>query len=275
MSRTFIAMLAFVTATVHAAGLKVGAAAALGYDSNVANARQGAHEHQAGFAELDAALERTWDIDDDNALQGRVGVDTQAFTTYEGLDNAKGSLQLRYLLRPGQAFHTPLLALTATAAWWEFDSHLRDGADYRTSAYAREQITTQISARVTGTLDWRKSRSEVFDLRTRSLGLDLDWSLGNRFAIYAGFQRRWGQFVTTRPESTIYSPNLVHEDDDVFPGEEALRLDGAANIATGGFNFAFTDKLSLDVQGTFVETGASTGIHYRRVQSVASLLARF
>jgi len=268
------AILTMISAAAHAGGIKLGAEAAIGYDSNVANARQGSNERAAGFAELDASLDKIWDLDANNALQARFGIDTQAVPKYEALDSAKGSLLLRYLLRPGQSFHAPTLGLGGSAAWWEFNSQLRDSADYRATLFVHEQITTRISARVTGALAWREARhGEVFDLRTRTLGLDVDWALASRFAIYAGFQRRWGQFVTTRP--TAPAPTFVFAVDDAFPGEFATRLDGAANITTGGFNLAFTHWLSLDVQGTFVETGASTGIHYRRIQSVASLLARF
>lgn len=266
-------ILMLISAAAPAAGVKLGGEAAIGYDSNVANARQGSDERAAGFAELDASLDQIWDLDASNALQLRFGVDTQAVAKYEALDSAKGSLLLRYLLRPGQAFYAPALGLGGSAAWWEFNSRLRDSAEYRASAFVREQLTTRISARLTGTLDWRRSRGEVFDLRTRALGIDVDWAIASRFAIYAGFQRRWGQFVTTRP--TAPDATLVFAPDDAFPGEFATRLDGSANISTVGCNLAFTRWLSLDVQGTFVETGASTGIHYRRVQSVASLLARF
>jgi hypothetical protein len=270
-----IATLMLVSTAASARGWTVGTEAALGYDSNVANARQGGNERAAGFAELDGSLDRAWDVADDSAVQARFDLDTQAFPKYEKLDSAKGSLLLRYLLRPGQGFYAPTIALGGSAAWWEFNSRLRDSAEYRASAFVLEQITTRIAARLTGALDWRESRGEVFDLRTRSLGVDVDWTLTNRLAVYAGFQRRWGQFVTTRPAAASYAPGTVYADDDAFPGEDALRLDGAADITTGGLNFAFANWLSLDVQGTFVETGANTGLHYRRAQSVASLLARF
>lgn len=267
-------MLICVTPVTYAGPLRLQGEAAIGYDSNVANARQGGDEREDGFAEIDLSMSKMiWDLDAHNALQARFGVDTQGFSRSEGLDSAKASLQLRYLLRPGSSFYTPTLALSGSAAWWEFDSALRDSAEYRAGLFIAEQLTTRISARLSGNLDWRQSRGEVFDLRTRTAGVDLDWALTHRFAIYAGFQRRWGQFVTTRP--TAPPLPAVFAPDDAFDGEFATRLDGDANITTAGMNFAFTQWLALDVQGTFVEAGATSGLHYRRTQAVASLLARF
>jgi hypothetical protein len=258
---------------VQAAGIKLSGELALGYDSNVANVRQGGDEREAGFALLDVGVDQLWGLGSHHALQGRFDVESQAYTRYRGLDSAKGTLLLRYLFRPGAGFFAPTLALSGSAGWWEFNSDLRDSADYRASAFVREQLTTRISARLTGTIDWRRASEEVFDLRTRTLGLDLDWALSNRLAIYGGYQRRWGQFVSTRP--TPPPPSFAFAADDAFAGEFAARQDGAANIGKLGFNFAFSPRLALDLQGLYVEAGANTGVHYRRTQAMASLLARF
>lgn len=258
--------------SAHAAGFR--GELGFGYDSNINNARQGGNDREDGFAQFDGGIEHTWSLDRHNALQARFDLESQKYFDWEGLDNAKGTTSLRYLLRPGAGFYTPLFALTTSAAWWEFNSQIRDGAVYRGSLFVLEQITTKISLRLTGTGDWRRARREdAFTLRTKSAGIDVDWTLSNRMAVYAGFQRRWGQFVTTRPTAPALS--FTFAPDDVFPGEFATRQQGAANIGTLGLNYALSPKFAIDLQGFFVEAEANTGVHYRRVQSIASVLARF
>jgi hypothetical protein len=267
------AMAALLLATsAEAAGIR--GELGFGYDSNVNNARQGGNDREDGFAQLSAGVHETWSLGQQHALQGRFDVESQKYLDWEGLDHAKGTASIRYLLRPGAGFYAPLLALTGSAAWWEFNSQIRDGAVYRGSFFALQQITTKISVRLTGGGDWRRARrEEAFTLSTKSAGIDLDWMLTNHVAIYAGFQRRWGHFVTTRP--TPPPASFVFAPDDAFPGEFATRQRGAANIATLGFNFALSPAFAIDVQGFYVEAAANTGVHYRRIQSIASLLARF
>jgi len=274
MTALVAALAALAVTTAHAERPKLRGELAIGYDSNVANARQGADEREDEFALLSLGADRTWSLGADQALQARVNVESQAFREFEDLDNVLGTLSLRYLLRPGAGFFTPTFAISGSAGWWEFNSRLRDSADYRASMFVLEQLTTKISARLTGTIDWRRAaRAEVFTNRTRSLGVDLDWMLTSRFATYAGYRRRWGQFVTTRP--TPPPASFVSAPDDVFDSEFATRQDGAANIGTLGFNVALSPMFSIDVQGLYVEAGANTGVHYRRTQAIASLLGRF
>jgi hypothetical protein len=268
------ALLATLAQTAHGAGQSFHGELALGYDSNIANARQGGDEREVGFALLSLGAQHVWSLGQHSALQGRLDAESQAFTDFDGLDSLKGTGSLRYLFRPGGGFFIPTIAVSGAAGWWEFNSRLRDGADYRASVFVLEQLTTRISARLGGAIDWRQpSAGEVFRNRTRSLGVDVDWTLTNRFALYAGYQRRWGQFVTTRP--TPPAPTFLFAPDDAFDGEFATRQEGAANIGRLGFNLALSPMFSVDVQGLHVEAGANTGVHYRRRQAMASLLARF
>ncbi len=269
-----LALLATLALPAHGAVTKTGGELALGYDSNVANARQGGNDREDAFALLTLGAEGLWGLGSRNALQARFDVESQAFPRYDNLDSVKGTLLLRHLFRPGAGFFAPTFALSGSASWWEFNSRLRDSADYRASAFVREQLTTRISARLTGSVDWRRAReADVFTLRTRWLGVDLDWMLSNQLALYGGYQRRWGQFVTTRP--TAPAPTFVFAPDDAFDGEFATRQDGAANVGTLGVNVALSEHFALDVQGLYVEAGSNTGIHYRRTQAMASILAKF
>jgi hypothetical protein len=257
-----------------AAGPDFKAELALGYDSNVVNVRQGGAEREAGFALASGSVERFWKLGQQHGLLGQFKLETQVYSQYQELDSAKGALLARYYCRPGRGFYAPTFALSGSAAWWEFDSRLRDSAEYRVSAFVLEQLTTRISARLTGAGNWRRAQEAVFDLETRSLALDLDWILTSRFAAYLGYQRRWGDFVTTTPAPPASLPVVTA--DDAFPGEFAVRQDGAADIGTLGFNLALSPRWAIDVQNLFIEAEAdNTGVHYRRLQIVASVLGRF
>jgi hypothetical protein len=69
------------------------------------------------------------------------------------------------------------------------------------------------------------------------------------------------------------------EADDAFGGLAggllAYRLDARAQIATLGFNYALSRKLSADLQGQYITTRADARNEYERTVAVVSLLARF
>ncbi|MEQ1440181.1 hypothetical protein AAG565_12525 [Fontimonas sp. SYSU GA230001] len=250
----------------------------IGFDSNVANVRQGGDTREDSFVQLAVAAETGWKLGPAMAMQWQVALDAQGYAQYEGLSRAVPALRWRWLIRPGAGFYAPVLALGASAASEVFDSRLRDADEYRAGLWLQQQLTTRISLRLGGAASWRDARHEaVFAGRARSASVDLDWQPWRDLAFYAGYQYRDGDLVSTAPSPppTVLDAARASAPDDVFVGETAFRLPGRAGIATTGFNYSLSPRGSIDVQARHVEAEADLGTHYRRTQALASLLWRY
>jgi hypothetical protein len=245
----------------------------LGYDSNVANVRKEGRQHGDRFAQLSAGIDRPWRLSDGSTLLWRPQLEAQQFDDHQGLSNLQLGLQARWLYRPGAGFHVPVLELLAGAAAWEFDSGLRDGAQYRLGLFASAPLTTRIGLRAGAQLRQRRADSAVFDTDVRSLVADLDWELRPGSTLYLGYQRLDGDLVSTAPAAPAAADAAAP--DDVFDGETAFRLDSRAHVGTLGLNHALSPRLALDLQGREIRARAETGARYERRQWLLSLLWRW
>ncbi|PPE73840.1 hypothetical protein C3942_10570 [Solimonas fluminis] len=246
---------------------------ALGQDSNVANVREGGRERSDRFALLAAGVDRPWRLSDSSTLLWRPQLEAQQFDDCRGLSSLQLGLQARWLYRPGAGFHVPVLELLAGATAWEFDSRLRDGAQYRFGVFASAPLTTRIGLRAGAQLRQRRADSAVFDTDVRMLGADLDWELRPGSTLYLGYQHLDGDLVSTAPTAPAASDAVAP--DDVFDGETAFRLDSRADIGTLGLNHALSPQLALDLQGRGIRARAETGARYERRQLLLSLLWRW
>ena len=247
--------------------------AGIGYDSNITNAREGSPERDDRFAQLAIGIDRPWRLGPATTLLWRPQMEAQQFDEFQGLSNLQAGLQGRWLHRPGAGFHVPVLELLAGASCWEFDSGLRDSAQYRLGLFATGQLSTRISLRAGGQLQRRRADSAVFDTRQSSLGADLDWQLAPSALLYLGYRHIDGDFVATAPAAPATAS--ITQADDVFDGETSWRFSGRAHSGTLGFNYALSHALALDVQARRTRTRADSGVRYERDQVLASLLWRW
>lgn len=248
-----------------------------GFDSNVANVRQGGNARDDFFLQAGAVAETGWRLGPGMAMRWQLLLDAQAYARYGGLTHASPGVRWRWLSRPGAGFHAPVLGFEASAVAHEYDSRLRDAAEYRVGLWARQQLTTRIALRLGWSATDRQARREaVFDGGVRSGTLDLDWQPLRDWAVYAGYQYLDGDLVSTAPNpppGVLYAARAVAAD-DVFDGETAFRLSSSADVGTLGVNYSLSPRLSIDVQARHVEAQADIGSHYRRTLALASLLWR-
>lgn len=247
--------------------------ASLGHDSNVTNAREGSRERDDRFAQLSLGIDRPWRLGPASTLLWRPQLEAQQFDQYQGLSNLQAGLQGRWLYRPAAGFHVPVFELLAGASWWEFDSGLRDSAQYRVGLFATGQLSTRISLRAGGQVQEREAESAVFDNRQASLGADLDWELAPGALLYLGYRHLDGDFVATAPSAPPAAG--ITQADDVFDGETSWRFSGRAHSGTLGFNYSLSPALALDLQARRTRTRADSGVRYERDQFLASLLWRW
>ena len=274
------AMLAAAPAARADEALSFGGALSAGYDSNVANAEASADVRDAALVSAGADATYRKELSLYTAIVARGSLEGEYDDRYAGLSNGKATGLLRVMFRPGGDFYTPLWSAWVSAAYWEFDSAIRDSNEYRGGVFMVEQLTTQVRSRLSLAGVVRDSASRVFDTRGASAALDLDWMAAPRTTVYAGYQFYQGDVVSTSsPSVKIGLAAKAIEADDAFGGFStdalAYRLGAHAHIGTLGVNYALSSHLSADLQGTYVDTRADYRNHYEREITVLSLLARF
>lgn len=252
----------------------------LGYDSNINNAPVGQSERGSGVA--DGLLYAGHTLTSDGvSLLTRGSLRMQTYEHAPSLSNIKAGALARVLMRTGRGLLAPTLSASVSANYWEFNSRQRDSVEYRAGLALQQQVTTQITARLLLESTRRDSQSRVFDLRGRSAGVGIDWQPRPRLNVHLGYQFSDGDVVaTSSPGPVIASVAEVIEPDQAFGGDvarqRAYRFDADTQIATLGFNYAFSNALSLDTQVQYVDTNSRPGsIQYTRWISGAGLLWRF
>lgn len=254
--------------------------AAWRYDDNVANARDGtpSADDQAWSALL--LRQVAWDAGTHSAwtLGGRL--EGERFREVQGLSSAAAALGLRWDRRSSAAFGAPRWSLGAQLGWREFDSRLRDGADYQLRAAVQQQLNTRFKASAAALLQRRDAHDRVFDLTSASVGADLDWRLRDPLTLYLGYQFRYGDFVTTGfPSEQARADAEAVALDDAFDadaqGPYALRLEGRTQLWRGGVNLGLSRHWALDLQLQQARVRSEADVRYRRKLYFASLLFRF
>jgi len=254
---------------------------ATGFDDNVTNAQHGADIRESGFASGGANVDYFRALNLYTTLVLRGSLQGEYWNSFDGLTNGKATGMARVLYRANGNFYTPTLAAWVSASAWEFDSAIRDSNEYRSGVFATEQLTTQITGRLALTANRREADGRVFDLSGWSTSLNVDWVPAPRSTVYIGYQYYDGDVASTATPSLWIglAARGVVEPDDAFGGIagglRAYRLDATAQIATLGYNYALTRKLSADLQGQYITTTADYGNEYERTVAVISLLARF
>ncbi len=260
--------------------LRLSGSAGIGYDGNVANAEHGGQIPATGLGSMSLGLQYSHPITSDSQFVLRGTLAGDQYFHYVGLSDATATALARVLYRPDSGFYAPLFSLWGSADQSRFGSRMRDSADYRGGAFVREQLTTEISLRVGGVYSERHSKSSVFDLRGQTATLDMDWQLTSSLLAYFGYGYRYGVvFSTGVPTLQIIEAAKVIEPDDAFGGEAAdefaYRFEGHSQTGTLGFNYAFSPRLSIDLQATDTNTRAGWGNHYNHPSGMLSLLTRF
>lgn len=264
-------------AAVGAMALSSGAAVAavdgefgIGHDDNLGNARQDRRRADDAFATIALSRSGHWRLSPASALQFAAEVQARQYFEYHELSNARVGGQLRWRHRFGAGFYRPDLAVTAAAHWQEFQSELRDGAEYRLGVSLHEQLSTRIGARLGAMARWRQAEAPAFDGDTVSLSLDVDWRWHWRTLAYFGVQVVDGEFsssaAVTGGRGTV---------DDALPGALANRVPGQAQVYTAGLNHRLNDAFSIDLLYRHVDAKSDSDWHYRKSTPLLSLLWRY
>ena len=202
----------------------------------------------------------------------------EAFHRYSGLSHASIGLQGELQYRPARAFDSPTFGVFGRLTGDLYNSGLRDG--YRTSVGARvlQPLTDRIELFAALAYNTRNADSTVFDNEDYSARLNLDYLVSRQGTLYASFEFRRGQTVSTALSDPA-APNVVEAEvpDDAFPGRTAYRLKARTDIATLGYSHGFGEDQSVDlslrsVRSTLVH---APSIRYYDNQATLAWLIRF
>lgn len=276
----------FPVLAVEGSGFGFAGELGVGYDDNVSNWLANRAKRESGLVNAAVQVGNALALSRNTILQLRGSLRVEAVTDYEALNYAKLIGSVRLVHRPEGGFYAPTMALTASAAQWEFNSSIRDSSEYQVGLLLMQPISTLISGRLSIAGTQRESASRVFDLANRAVSLDLDWRATARLAVYCGYQYRRGDIVSTAAMVGNSGPNYsvadvaeVIELDDAYGGFAAgvlaYRLEADTQIATLGVNRSFSPSLSVDLQLQSARSNAGADIQYDRLVGFASLLKRF
>lgn len=245
----------------------------LGLDSNPANARAGSDLQPDRFIEASWGMARHRSLSSSALLLFRPSVQAEAYARHEKLSRLRLAMLGRASFRPGDGFYAPLFTAWASAAYSEYGSRLRDGADYAAGLSLQEPLTTRLSLRLGAQTSVREARSGIFDTRGNTVQIDLEWSPAEAQRLYAGYQHHDGDLVTT---SDAGPAGVRSEPDDAFgTGQRAFRLDSEAGLGTLGFSYSLGADWAADLQLRTVLAESSSGARYRRELLSLSLLRRW
>lgn len=252
-----------------------------GYDDNVGSAAQDADTRASAFVSAGLNLDHSRRLSSTTGLLLRGSLRGDGYDDAQALSNGKLTGLARLSHRAEGGFHMPTVAGWVSASLWEFDSALRDSADFRAGIYVSEPLTTAISARASLQASERRADSEVFNLSSWSAGLNLDWNVLGVVTLYGGYQFHDGELVSSSsvpPKAHGLEPgddSLVDAADDALDGLTAYRVDAQTQVGVLGANVPVSGALSLDAQVQQVESETDYGVGYSRALVVVSALMRF
>ena len=250
-----------------------------GYDSNVGNAQRSVDVRASGFANVQASAEYTHRFSLYSALALKLSALAEQ-QQEQGFSQQRGGVMLRFSFRSAGGFFTPAFSTWLSASAIAAESDIREGLEYRAGFAIIEQLTTQLSGRFSLGATQREAESRVFDLKSVSASLNLDWAASPVDTLYGGYQFQDGDLVSSgTPTFDVVRAAEEIEADDALGGfaanQFAYRLEAQTHVLSAGFNHRFNRRYAFDAQMQYVRSDARYGNRYERVIAALSLLARF
>lgn len=245
-------------------------------DDNITTARDGGERLTEQALQLGLAQVVSAAVDHGLSLRLISRVDGRFHARYQGLNEFAAGVDGQLLLRPGRAFHTPMLGFSLGVGTHQFASRLRDTQEARGKLFVQQALTTQLAARGALASVWRGSNSQAFDTDWRSAEIALDWQVQERLRLSLAYQYRDGTVVSIGVPGTEALANAeAVQPDDVFTGLSAFSFDAQTHIGSVTASYALTPAVTLETQLRCVASDTDFGSRYQRWNTLSGLVLRF
>ncbi len=274
-------VLALLPCAIAQAAMTIDAEVAYTTDNNVTRAEFESDILHDQFFTVAAGLNYLQWLNSNNRLVYRGFVRGESYRKYDGLSNVTAGGSVTYQYRESGAFLAPTYGAFFKAAIAEYQSDIRDSNLYSLGISWRKPFTDRIGLTTILAGNLRDSDSTVFDTKEISLLLNLDYEITSRMTMYATYNYLNGDIVSTSVYVTsprlkfVNNADAINADDAFASGAVAYRLKATTHVVTLGTNFKLADQHSLDFSGRYVDSQATAGITYKKMQFSLAYLARF
>jgi hypothetical protein len=223
--------------------------AAYTHDDNANRGRDSETRLGDDVLSLTFSQPREWHLGRHVRLEATGSLAGDKFRRYSGLDRISAGAKAQLQYRASGDFDATTWSLVASAAYDEFDSHLRSGARYFLGVSAQHAFTDRIELFAQAGRAEQAGHSDVFNGRDDRALLTLVYTLGMKDVAYLTGEYRRGDTVSTG------GPSLVNADlaevlvpDDAF-GQALIsyRFRARTVLSTIGWNHALGPRDSFDV----------------------------
>lgn len=246
------------------------------YDDNLTRAQLARDIKSDSALAVSAAGGPRFQITGRDSLALTASLAATAYGHYRDLDNVSAGLALTYRRKLGLGPYVPQLSLSGSATRLEYRSDLRDGWLYGVEAEASRRFSERLALRAAYRYEQRDADrtparllafipADVFDLKSRSLGVSGDFTVLPRYVLSLGYTVHKGDIVsTTQRNLPIFLASSAIAPDPVFGGNTyAYKMQALTRAVSLGLSREMGRQASLSLGWEHRDSHAEGGIDYR------------
>lgn len=246
------------------------------HDDNLTRAQLARDIKADSAVVVSAAGGQRFQLTDRDSLALTASMAATGYGRYQGLDNMSAGLALTYRRKLGLGPFVPQLAFSGSATRLEYRSDLRDGWLYASEIEASKRLSERWAVRATYRSERRDAEhtptravsfipADVFDLRSRSVGIGSDFSLAEHYVLFGAYTVQRGDIVsTTQRNLPIFLASSAIAADPVFGSNTyAYKMRAITRILSLGVSRQIGLQASFSIGYEHRESEARGGIDYR------------
>lgn len=261
------------------------------YDSNVGKAKLTRDTVEDEVIYANGQFQYRWEPDFSSLLSLSALAESEVYDTIDSLNSISAGVELAYSWQNSFGFLAPFYRASLTYKHKSVDSVGRTSDTLSFQAFATRRISTDFTARIGYQYTDSSAEHEVFDNKEHRLFANIDYIWSRQLVAY---------FTASVLDGDIYSVSqatfcnglaaddiypLIRESKTIWRDQSfnqhfcgdwiAYRLSATTTTFALGVNYAISQKYSIDVSATTIDSQVSDAVDYQRMLMRASLLVRF
>lgn len=246
------------------------------YDDNLTRAQLARDIKGDSALVVSAAGGNHFQLSGQDSIDLTASLATAGYARYQGLDNLSAGLAVAYRRKLGLGPYVPQLSVSGSATRLEYRNDLRDGWLYAAEIEASQRLSERWAVHANYRSEQRNADrtparavsfipADVFDLRSRSLGVGSDFSLTPEYLLSASFTVHDGDIVsTTQRNLPIFLASSAIAADPVFGDDTfAYKMHAITRVFGLGVSREVGRQGSFSVGYEYRESQGPDGIDYR------------